>query len=56
VSRNAFVSIAVGLLVVASALHMGATDNPGSALRAVVGHLLWATTLSGGHTLQRRDS
>jgi hypothetical protein len=43
-------------VVLASALHAGATDSAGSALRAVFAHLIWATTLSGGHNLQRKDS
>jgi hypothetical protein len=54
-SRNALVIVAVGFVVLAS-LHAGATDSAGSALRAVFAHLIWATTLSGGHNLQRKDS
>jgi len=53
-SRNASMSLAAGLLLLASALYLEATDNLGSTLRAVFAHAIWATTFAG-QTLQRRN-
>src|SRR5262245_15395695 len=55
-SRTFLVIVAAGLLVLAGALHMNEPGNTGPALRAVFAHLLWTTTFSGGHALQRRNS
>jgi hypothetical protein len=54
-SRNAFVTVAAGLLVVVGAVYLDATDNVSSALRVMFAHVIWATTFSG-QTLQRRNS
>jgi hypothetical protein len=55
-SRKFCIAVAAGLLVVASVFHVNAGGNTGPALRALFAHLLWTTTFSGGHALQRRNS
>jgi len=56
-SGKVLLIVAVGLVVVlASAIHPGATDTAGSAFRVMFAHLIWATTFSSGHNLQRKDS